>query len=226
VAPFAERFVHRGGVHRAGVDGALTVVASEDAAWIRGDGRESDGISHVRVVEEYAGPVFEGEPAEADRFAIAVHREGRYLVEILDEDGVFGSYRIGPSDFEGDGPVPGTVETGKVSHLRTLVTLLEETDDLAAAVIEERDGETEFGAGVQGRIESAHSDAEAALEAASAGEAERANSRLDRVVETLVAGGEVLQDPEREYSDVVIEVLEPRLRENRRLAERARRSNL
>jgi hypothetical protein len=137
VAPLAERFRHDGGLVRAGADGDLTVVAREDAAWIRGDGRGAAGVERVRIVEDYAGVVYDGRPVEEDRFAVAVHREGTYTVEIEDEDGRPGADRVGPADFEAAGPVPGRVETGKASLVGALVDRLADLLDLARSIEED-----------------------------------------------------------------------------------------
>ena len=130
VAPVASRFAHDGGLVRVGGDGELAVVATEDAGWIRGDAREADGVERVRIVEDYAGVVYEGEPVETDRFAVAVHREGRYTVEVVDREGTRGAYRVTPDSFDDDGDaVRRRVATGKAALARTLRG---ELDDLYA----------------------------------------------------------------------------------------------
>ncbi|MEF8977983.1 MAG: hypothetical protein V5A39_03805 [Haloarculaceae archaeon] len=229
-APLAERFVHEGGLVRAGGDGDLTVVATEDAAWIRGDGRATTGIERVRIVEEYAGVVYDSRPVEEDRFAVAVHRQGRYTVEIVDDIGRLGTYRVGPADLEADRAVPGRVETGKGTLVRTLVELLEELLELAETYIEQpRERETseeESQFGVLDRISSALDNARRALEAAQAEDAELANTRLALVVASLAEARDVLSGPEREYSQAAVAVLDPRIRDTRDHAERAREIEL
>ena len=133
-APIGQRFVHDGGLFQAGSDGELTVVAREDTGWIRGDGRETNGVSHVRVIEDYAGVVYDGRPVENDRFAVAVHRDGRYTVEVVDADGRPGAYRVGPDTFDdGFEDLRESIETGKASLTTTLLAELEELSGLGIA---------------------------------------------------------------------------------------------
>jgi hypothetical protein len=150
VAPMAERFVHEGGTVRAGGDGELVAVAAEDAGWIRGDAREADGVERVRIVEDYAGVVYEGEPVETDRFAVAVHREGRYTVEVVDREGNRGAYRVTPDSFDGDGnAVRRRVAAGKAALARTLRGELDELYALAESLgpDDSTDGETDGSTG-------------------------------------------------------------------------------
>ena len=77
-----------------------------------------------------ASRLYDGRPVEDSRFAVAVHREGNYTVEVVDSDGRSGAYRVGPADFESAGPVPGTVETGKGSLTQELARRLADLLDL------------------------------------------------------------------------------------------------
>lgn len=134
LAPVAVRFTHDGGTVQLGADGRLTVVANADRTWIRGDGRETTGISHVRVLEDFVGPVYAGQPVEDDRFAVAVHRDGRYIVEVRDRDGVRGAVRVVPG--ERDEVILDEFETGKVSLVRVLADYLASTVALAIELCE------------------------------------------------------------------------------------------
>ncbi|EMA59256.1 hypothetical protein [Halorubrum lipolyticum] len=134
LAPIAARFTHDGGLVRVG-DGELAAVAVEDAGWIRGDARETDGVERVRVVEDYAGVVYDGEPVETDRFAVAVHRDGRYTVEVVDREGKRGAYRVTPDSFDENGEaVREGIRTGKAALARTLRGELDELYALASAL--------------------------------------------------------------------------------------------
>ncbi|NIS33866.1 MAG: hypothetical protein GWN07_25170, partial [Actinobacteria bacterium] len=74
---------------------------------------------------------FDGRPVEADRFAVAVHRSGRYRVEVVDAEGRAGAFRVGPADFgDGDEVVRKGIEAGKASLARALRDGLVELRDL------------------------------------------------------------------------------------------------
>ncbi|WP_418280898.1 hypothetical protein [Halorubrum sp. DTA98] len=207
-APFAQRFVHEGGRFRAGMDGELTVVATEDAGWIRGDGRDANGIAHVRVREDYAGVVYDGRPAEDDRFAVAVHRDGRYTVEVVDADGRRGAYRVGPQSFDDEfEAVRENVETGKATLSETLRGEIEELRDVARSLAA-RDGDDEVG----DRLSRAVEEAAAATQVATRGDADTANRRLSNVVSLLEEALEALtSDRQRAYDDAEVSALRPRI---------------
>jgi hypothetical protein len=230
-APLAERFVHDGGRYRAGSNGNLAVVANEDAAWIRGDGRETTGVRSVRVVEDYAGVVFDGQPAESDRFAVAVHPDGRYTVEVTDADGRRGSYRVAPDDFEDGEVVFDPVETGKQVLVVALREYLVDLRDLAARLRErdrQDDGDTpEQTEGdrqttdepaqreslVLRELSSAIEAADGSLQEIEADRAEAANERLSSVVASLEAGLDALYTTDQDgFDDASVAALAPRLR--------------
>ncbi|GAA0527356.1 hypothetical protein SAMN04488066_11428 [Halorubrum aquaticum] len=227
-APVAQRFVHDGGTFHAGADGELTVIPAEDAGWIRGDGRESRGIARVRVVEDYAGVVYDGAPTEADRFAVAVHREGRYTVEVVDAEGRPGAYRVTPGSFgEGTETVLDSIETGKASLSRALRDELADLIDLARSLREgtdetaDADRETDAdgdvvteddGDAVIDRLSRARSEAETAVRLADRGDATGANERLATVVSLLREAIELLTGERRtDYDAAAVSALEPRI---------------
>lgn len=219
-APVARRFVHEGGTYRAGGDGELTVVPTEDAGWIRGDGRETRGIAHVRVTEDYAGVVHDGVPTETDRFAVAVHREGRYTVEVVDSEGRPGAYRVTPETF-GDGTeaTRRAVETGKASLAGALRDELADVIDLARSLRE--DGDADGGTDADGnndtdavldRLSRAREEAAAAARTAERGDGEAANEHLAAAVSSLEEATELLASGRvREYDDADAAALEPRI---------------
>ncbi len=177
-APLAHRFVHEGGLFRAGGDGELTLVATEDAGWIRGDGRETSGVARVRVIEDYAGVVYDGLPVEENRFAVAVHRAGQYTVEITDEAGQGGSYRVGPDSFDVDGEaVIEELTTGKQSLIRTLLDELDDLQTVTRALTE--DGEA--AAELRERLSQAREEAFTALTAIDRGDSRTADRQLSTV---------------------------------------------
>lgn len=209
IAPLAESFVHEGGLLRAGSGGDLTVVSTEDAAWIRGDGRDTTGIDRVRVVEDYAGVVYDGRPVEEDRFAVAVHRDGRYTVEIVDSNGRPGAYRVGPEAFGDDREtVREAVETGKAALARTLFDELGELRDLTRMLAERDDANRE----VIQMVITAREEAEAAISAAEDGEVRPANDRLSRARSFLEEAVEILRsDRQGGYSDASVAAIVPRV---------------
>lgn len=233
VAPLAQAFVHEGGTVRAGADGDLTVVAAEDAGWVRGDGRDATGIDRVRIVEDYAGVVYEGRPAEPDRFAVAVHRDGRYTVEVVDADGHPGAYRVTPETF-GDGTeaVRERVETGKAPLAATLREEVAAVRDLARTLAEDDgdDGENEDGDdgareterettrertrenAVLNRLSRAVEAATAAADAAAEGDAATADEHLVTVRGLVEEARDALWDDQQAtYGSDEIMALEPRL---------------
>ena len=223
-APLAERFVHEGGLVRIGADGELTVVATEDAAWIRGDGRGTTGIDRVRIVEDYAGVVYDGQPVEADRFAVAVHREGHYTVELVDSAGRPGAYRVGPADFGDDSAaVRDGVQTGKESLVAVLEDRLFDLRDLTRTLAQRDRADRE----VSDRVSRAIKAADAALTAAQRGDARTANDQLSQLISQLEAALEILAS-ERQggYSDASVAGLSPRVREAIRRAETGLRTEL
>jgi hypothetical protein len=210
-APVAARFVHEGGTHRAGGNGDLAVVANEDAAWIRGDGRATTGVASVRVVERYAGVVYDGRPTETDRFAVAVHRGGHYEVEVRDDDGRAGRFRVGPGDFGDDDEVVfEEVATGKGTLVSALHESLLDLRDLADR-LQERDG-------AEGRVvrqlSTAVEDAAAAREAIDRGDPATADDRLRDVLGSLEPALDLLEESGQDgYTDASVAALAPRLRE-------------
>ncbi|MGM0590537.1 MAG: hypothetical protein ACQETI_02715, partial [Halobacteriota archaeon] len=211
MAPLAERFVHEGGLFRAGAGGYLTVVASEDAAWIRGDGRATTGIDRVRIVEDFAGVVYVGRPVESDRFAVAVHRDGRYTVELVDADGRPGTYRVGPGDFGDESEmVFDDAETGKVALSRTLRGFLVDLGELTRTLAE-RDGAS---GEVPDRVSIALEEATAAATVAERGDPRAANNHLSGVVSHLQSALKVLlSDAAGGYTNASVAGLDPRIRE-------------
>jgi len=238
IAPLAERFVHEGGLVRAGGDGELTVVATEDAGWIRGDARETNGVARVRVIEDYAGVVYDSEPVESDRFAVAVHREGRYTVEVVDRDGRPGAYRVTPDSFGDDGnAVRAGIQTGKLPLARTLRDELDElyvlaetlagddaekttettdtavttrTADSDSDTDRNRTGETQES--VLDRLRRAVSLAEEAVTAAENGEERTANERLSSIVSVLWDVREILvSEGQGGYDDEAVAAIEPKV---------------
>ncbi|MGQ4557575.1 hypothetical protein [Halobellus sp. GM3] len=208
LAPLGQRFVHDGGLVRAGADGELTLVANEDAGWIRGDGRETNGVARVRVIEDYAGVVYDGRPVEADRFSVAVHRDGRYTVEVVDGDGTRGAYRVDPGDFGDDfEAVRERVETGKASLAGALRDELGDLRELARALSSRKSDGDE----VIDRLSRALEDADAAVRAANRGDVRTANERLSNVVSLLNEALELLSGEQRAYSDAAAAALEPRV---------------
>ncbi len=209
LAPLAVGFVHEGGVQQIGADGELTLVANEDAGWLRGDGRESSGIEQVRVIEDYAGVVFEGRPVQTDRFAVAVHREGQYTVEVVDSEGRAGAYRVGPESFGDDGEmVRETIETGKGALANTLEEEIAAVRDLASGLVDADGG----GGETLERLSRAQEEAAAAASIAARGEAEAANERLSTVVAILEEVLEILSSERQDgYSDAAVAALVPRV---------------
>ncbi|MDZ7701640.1 MAG: hypothetical protein U5J98_05985 [Halobacteriales archaeon] len=217
-APLAVRFDHDGGLVRAGAAGELTLVSNEDAGWIRGAVPDGVGIDRVTVVERFAGVVFDGRPVEADRFAVAVHRAGRYRVEVVDRDGQVGAFRVGPADFgDGDEVIRERIGTGKLSLARALRDGLVDLRSLA-----ERLAGAQTSGELFERLSIAIEAADGAVSSSERGDARTANERLSRVIEELKAGLEVLAG-ERQggYSDGAVAVLEPRLTEAIQRAEAA-----
>jgi hypothetical protein len=208
VAPVAERFVHDGGLVQAGADGELTVVATADAVWIRGDGRQTTGVDRVRVIEEYAGVVYDAHPYETDRFAVAVHREGQYTVEVVDSDGRLGVYHLGPAAF-GDRSeiVLEPIETGTVSLVGALSQELTALRTLTQALAK-RDG---AGDGLSRQVDRAKATAGEALRAANHGDTDIVAERLSQVsTEIEQAQSTLSSDRQAGYSDGSVAGLEPR----------------
>ena len=206
VAPLAHQFVHDGGLFRVGADGELTVVAREDAGWIRGDGQSTTGIAHVRIAEDFAGVVYDGRPVEDDRFAVAVHRAGSYTVEVVDHDGRPGAYRVGPNDFDENGEtVHEGIETGKQSLINTLADKIGALRDVVRRLAADEDGE------VLDRLSRAQEQAAAAAMAAERGDGRLADRQLSTVVSLLDEARNLLVSGEQPYSNAAVAALEPRI---------------
>ena len=212
-APIAERFVHEGGTVRAGGDGELVAVATEDAGWIRGDGRGTGGIDRVRVVEDYAGVIHEGAPAETDRFAVAVHREGKYTVEVVDRDGRLGAYRVTADSFDANGEaVREGIRTGKLALARTLRDEVGELYALAESLSEsDRDDSGGEHDAALDRLGRARRAADGAVAAAEVGDEEPADDRLFDVGSALSEFRELLVDEDRSgYDDAAVAAMDPK----------------
>jgi hypothetical protein len=222
-APLGQRFVHGGGSVRVGADGELAVVTTEDAGWIRGDGRGTNGVSRVRVTEDYAGVVYDGRPVETDRFAVAVHRDGRYTVEVVDADGRHGAYRVGPGSFEDGEARREAVETGKASLAGALRDEVGALRDLADRLAERDRNESV----VPDRLSRAREHAAAAAGAATDGDGRAADERLADAAAALEGALErLLDETRRTYDDAAVAALEPRIRAALDRAASARRTEL
>lgn len=223
-APVAVRFTHDGGLVRVGAGGELTVVANEEAGWIRGAAAPSTGIARLSVIEDYAGVVFTGRPVENDRFAVAVNRKGRYTVEITDTTGQRGAFRVGPGSFGDDQSlVREGLRAGKRSLIVVLIELLE--DGLAVTRrLTERDGATGT---LLELLSSSIEHATAAASAVDQGDAQRANESLGRVVNLMAEGRELLAtDGQDGFSDAAVAVLLPKIMEFQSRAETAIETDL
>ena len=221
VAPLAARFSHEGGLVRAGDDGDLTVVANEDAGWIRGDAQETNGVVRVRVIEDYAGVVYDGDTVETDRFAVAVHREGRYTVEVLDRDGRRGAYRVTPASFGDDGEALfERIRAGKLSLAITLRDELDEVYTLAESLADsdrtqttDRDGTHETETPVLDRLRRATRTAAGAVTAVEDGDREAADEQLRSVVSSLREVREILaSEAQGGYDDSAVAAIDPKVR--------------
>ena len=209
IAPLALGFVHDGGLLRAGSDGELAVVAREDAAWLRGDG-QAVGLERVRVVEDYAGVVYDARPVDGNRFAVAVHRDGRYTVEVVDADGIAGAYRVTPEAFDDESEyLIETVETGKPLLIETLQGELSALEELARDLAES----DRTGGRFREELSSAVQSADSAAEAAERGDGETADDRLVDVRSALRSGADLLLETDQDgYGDDAAVVLVARLR--------------
>jgi len=221
VEPLAARFSHEGGLVRAGDDGDLTVVANEDAGWIRGDARETNGIVRVRVIEDYAGVVYDGEAVETDRFAVAVHREGRYTVEVTDRDGRRGAYRVTPASFGDGGEVLfDRIRAGKLSLTTTLRDELDEVYTLAESLAgsggtqtTDRDEARETETPVLDRLRRATRTAAGAVTTVENGDREAADEQLRSVVSSLEEVRESLASERQSgYGDSAVAAIDPKVR--------------
>jgi hypothetical protein len=208
-APVAEGYTRDGGLVKAGAGGDLTVVAREDAATVRGDGRGANGVRQVRVIEDYAGTIYDGQPVEADRFVVPVHRDGTYTVEVVDSDGQRGAYRVTPADFgEDDDTLRETVETGKATLARSLGAFLTDLQSEATRLAE-ADGASGQVVELVGTAQRA---AEDTARSAEDGLASEANERLGAAVEDLQFARELLQGAEQDgYTDSSVAALDPQL---------------
>lgn len=218
-APLATRFEHEGGLVQVGAAGELTVVAREDAGWIRGDGRDANGVERVRISEDYAGIVYAGQPVDPDRFAVAVHRKGRYTVDVVDRDGRAGAFRVGPEDFDETGNVvEDPVETGKASLVLTLRDVLVELDELASTLARRDQAEGQ----IAERVAQARQEAEEAAEFVAQEGARGVNDRLSSIISLLEESLEILlSDGQDGYRDTSVAALEPGIREGIARAEEA-----
>ena len=141
LAPYAEELTVEGDgeLNTVGVDGAVTVVANEDAVRVHA---EADGeLTNVRVTDDVGGRVYDGTPPGKGGFGIYVHRGGSYTAEVTDSDGKEGAYRVNPTDDDTSVGL-GTLRTGKASLTEFLVDILEEThESVRTAASDERPSE-------------------------------------------------------------------------------------
>ena len=226
-APIAARFTHDGGTVSAGDDGELAVVASEDAGWIRGDARETGGVVRVRIAEDYAGTVYDGEPVERDRFAVAVHRGGRYTIEVVDREGRRGAYRVTPDSFDDDGNAARRrVRTGRLALAQTLVAELDALYALAEALASDHreqsgdsetdrngaeDRESASGNPVLDGVARAREAAAGAVTAAETGDRAAADDRLSASVASLrEVRDELASDAQAGYTDDAAAAIGPK----------------
>ncbi|WP_254921590.1 hypothetical protein [Halorubrum sp. Ea1] len=171
------------------------------------------GIDRVRVVEDYAGVIYEGAPAETDRFAVAVHREGKYTVEVVDRDGRLGAYRVTADSFDANGEaVREEVRTGKLALARTLRDEVAELYGLAESLSEsardDSDGEHDP---ALDRLSRARRAADGAVAAAEDGEEEPADDRLFDVGSALSEFRELLAGEDRSgYDDGAVAAMAPK----------------
>lgn len=126
-APYSEEFVYQGGTYRMGVDGDVRLVDRGDAVKVRGDA-SGTGLANLRVREDFAGTVYDGLPPN-ERFAVYVHREGSYTVEVTDDMGATGAFRVSPGE---EDVVTLEVDIGKASLASYVGEYLQDTADLVS----------------------------------------------------------------------------------------------
>jgi len=129
-APYTERFEYVGGFYQAGVGGSVrTVPEPTSIRFVVGVPESAEPIDEVRIVEDFAGVMYRGEPQADYRFAHYIHRSGQYTVEITDESGASTALRVDPEP--GDEVVAvRAVETGKAATCEYLRDFLIETAKL------------------------------------------------------------------------------------------------
>ncbi|MFC7234256.1 hypothetical protein [Halosegnis marinus] len=211
-APRSERFTVEGDT-RAGVEGRLPVVRREEATRVRVS--PDTDLARVRATDDFAGAVFDARPPVDGDFALYLHREGRYSLEVEDEDGNLGAYRVEP---EGDEEVSiESAGTGPASLAAYLVDYLAESARLAREFEAEEDTGRES---VAAKVDAALRDAERAAEAARADEDDRAREELRALRDRLARVRAFLREEDR-FSEGVTDLLLDRVATADTTAERA-----
>jgi hypothetical protein len=143
IAPYAEGFSLEGGEYRAGADGRVATVPNGEAVAVGGSASGTEGsggsVRRLRVEEDFAGPLYDARPPE-EEFAVYLHREGAYTVEIEDESGSVGVERVVP---DGEAEIELDLDTGVGSVFGYLGEYLAETADLAGDLLREAAGATD-----------------------------------------------------------------------------------
>ncbi|WP_255148891.1 hypothetical protein [Halorarius halobius] len=227
-APRSERFPVGGDDPvQAGVEGNVTLVRNDAAVKVRADPGDTE-VARTRLTDDFAGRIYDATPPTDGEFAVYVHREGSYSLELEDEAGDTGAYRVDPD--ESDEQVTVEVETGQASLASYLVDYLAESARLAREFeSEESDDEDEDGdrggrsrESVAAKFDSAKGAAERAAEFASEGDRKQANEQLSTVVERLNTVVEFLQD-DATFSAAVVDLLTERAEHAREKARAAMR---
>ena len=218
----------------AGVDGAIPLVARENAVKLGVDATGSDSeITDLAVEDDFAGRLYDAPLSGQD--AVYVHRGGAYTTEVRDRDGEIGAERINPADESGiriENPA-----TGKASLAEYLADLADETSAAVAAVEEEEDSDDDSDSNgstsgsenaVRGLSQALAAVAEAArraAERAAAGERGQADRSLANVQDRLDRVSTRLAEASEDLPEDLERATDRRLDQSRRRAEQAQNSD-
>ena len=215
----------------AGVDGEIPLVARENAVKLDVDGSGTDAdLDRVAVADDFGGRLYDAALDERD--GLYVHRGGAFTTEVRDADDEVGAFRVNP-DEEASAVRVENATTGKTPLATYVADVAAETQAQIEAIADEIDdddddddddgGGRENSVGGLARALAAVVDAaDRAAELAEAGDRERANRRLDTVLDRLARVTDQLAAASDAIPDDLGLATDKRLQQARERAEQAK----
>lgn len=173
-APYAEKFDLSDTGHQAGGAGRVSLVPNSDSVKIGGElsGAEG-GIQQIQIANDYVGELYDSRPpVEKNAFAVYVPESGTYTVEITDNDGKKGAFRIDPEP--GEDEVVVDIRTGKASLASYLAAFLIDIAETSRSVVENKG----LAEGLADKFNAASASASRATDYARKGRDKQANNQL------------------------------------------------
>lgn len=202
-ASYSEWFeVGEGGLYAAGADGNLLVTPETSAVKLTTHS-DAHTVDHISITEDFAGDIYESRVPNEEKFETNIHSEGRYTLEITDQEGQTGVHRIAPDGNDGEIAIDG-LETGSEPSINFLIQYLDETIDITETVIESNgsgNSQNNSKRSLTSKFESAINSLERALSKYQAGKERQAEKQLKAAKNGLNSAANQLESEDTKFDE-------------------------